>query len=124
MSLITGRTSLAASSQSANVLEGSSYEFLQSDSIVVMDAIVVGGTTVETSIDVQCLFQIGGVTLMQPPFSRIFNSIDAKEGPGMIPNSLYHNYIRSQAVSGSRLFLSFLNAETSAHVVNWIVRID
>ena len=68
MPIITLRTEMAASQQTNNILEGSSFEFLEETSIVRFLAVV------ETlaNYDVQCLFQIGGVTLIQPPFGLIF----------------------------------------------------
>lgn len=119
MPVITAQTTIAANKQSNNVLEGSSYEFLEMDSIVRLNMVV-------QNINypyVQCLFQIGGITLMQPPFGLVFPISSFIENAA-IPNDIYHPYVTRGAPAGSRLFLSFTNTFTTAAVVNWIVRVD
>lgn len=120
MPIITGKTTIAGSGQSPNVIEGSSFEFILNDALVIMSAITVGNSANTDDDDVQVLFQIGGVTLIQPPFGLIFSNPPTTA----IPNDLYHNYIRTPAASGARLFMTFLNNESTSVVVNWIIRID
>jgi len=116
--IITGTTQVAAASQSNNVLEGSSFEFVLEDSVIQAAMILQE----DSRYDVQCLFQIGGVTVMQPPFGLIFPSLAAES---KIPNNMYHNMIYIGAAAGERLFCSFQNGNTStAANINWQVRID
>jgi len=123
MPLITKRTAVTASTQSENVVEGSSFEFLINDSIVRLNMVVARPLNYH---EVQSLFQIGGQTLIQPPFGLVFPVEDSDEGgtDPSIPNDLYHVYIQRAAAAGERLFLSFLNEGAATAQINWMIRID
>jgi len=119
MPVITAQTILAGNKQSNNVLEGSSYEFLEMDSIVRLNMVVITAN----HNGIQCLFQIGGITLMQPPFGLVFPIATYIDDAG-IPNDIYHPYVTRGAPAGSRLFLSFTNTSATTAYLNWVVRID
>lgn len=119
MPVITARTEVEANKQSNNVLEGSSYEFLEIDSIVRLNMVVATAANYK----MQCLFQIGGITLMQPPFGLVF-PLATFVNDANIPNDIYHPYVTRGAPAGSRLFLSFTNTGTTDMYVHWIVRVD
>lgn len=120
MPAITKMTEIDSNKQSNNELEGSSYEFLEMDSIVRLNMVVFDP---ENYTDIQCLFQIGGITLMQPPFGLVFPCGTLLQDSN-IPNDIFHPYITRGAPAGSRLFLAFNNTGANTAKINWIVRID
>lgn len=115
MPAIQGRTALTANSTSENVVEGSNFEFIAVRSIVTVAAILVSAD----DADVQAFFTLGGASLLQPPYARLFPGGDQK-----IPNNIYHNIVRVGADAGERIFLTFTNGSSSAQNVNWVIRID
>lgn len=118
MPTISRQTDLAVNTQGNNVLEGSSFEFLEYDAIVRLNMVVKN----PEYYGVQCLFQIGGISLVQPPFGLVY-PVATLNMNSSTPNDIYHPYITRAAAAGSRLFLAFSNKATAA-TVNWIVRID
>jgi len=123
MPSITARTSVPANSQTNNVVEGSSFEFLEVNSVIRLNMVV----TDNGNYDIQCLFQIGGTTILQPPYALVFPINLFNNYPGSdptIPNEVYHSYITRGASAGERLFMSFTNGGGTARNVNWVIRID
>lgn len=119
MPLISGRTQLAANEQTNNVLEGSSFEFIEGDSVVRLNLV----NLTQDNENVQCLFQVGGITLIQPPFGLVHPLRTNAEDPA-IPNDVYHAYIMRGAPAGSRLFMSFQNTAAGTPAIAWMLRID
>lgn len=115
--VLTGTTVIGAGETSPNVLKGSAFEDLIQDSLVQMAAIVqtVGKKTI------QCTFNIGGVSMMVPPYALIFPTA---AGQATIPNNLYHNYVYIGGNAGDALYMTFANSDSAAVTVDWLVRID
>lgn len=127
MPIITGRTALSANQQTNNILEGSSFEFLEADSIIRL--LMVNESP--GNDDVQAFFSIGGVILIQPPFGLVYapgallaDNKGAIYTDPLIPNDVAHPYIVRTAPAGARLFLSLNNTGGGTPAVRWTVRID
>ena len=120
MTTISRHTDVPANTITENVIAGSSFEYLESNSIVTLTALVI---TPQGYMDLQGLWQLGGTTLMQPPFAEIYSVIDNRDDTSF-PNDIHHRLSRAFAPAGARLFLSLQNESTQAATVRWQVRIE
>ena len=116
MPAILAQHSVAANETSENVLEGSNFEFIEEDSIVMLSAVV---PTVANAANLQCTFLLGGAALLTPPFGTIFVA------PALtVPNDVEHNLVRVGGSARERLFMTFQNNTGNAVVVRYSLRID
>lgn len=124
MPAIIGTTTVAANEISDNVVEGSNFEFLAVPSLVMFSALVIPATNASS---VDALFTLGGTSLLQPPFGKIFNPVvftGFDGGDKTIPNDIEHNLVRVGGDPGERIFVTFTNDNANAQTVRWSLRID
>lgn len=103
MPTMTGKSSLAANVNSANVLSDNPFEFISNVPSVVRVALIV-------DVDLcNATFQSGGETLMQ-------NSLIFRDAANFIPINIFHEYLKFLAAPGERLFMTFQNGVNAANV--------
>ena len=116
MPAIIAQNTVGANSTSENVLEGSNFEFLEEDSIVMLSAVI---PSIANAANLQCTFLLGGAALLTPPFGTIFVA-----PANTIPNDIYHNLVRIGGTARERLFMTFQNSTGNAVTVRYSLRID
>ena len=110
MPTIAVRTSVAANSESANVLAGSPFEFVAVPSIVTLAATQRGAAP----SDITSVFQIGGESVVQGG-----NVSDRAASPTFRDDL----FARGGGAAGERLFLTFLNTTVGALNVDILLEI-
>lgn len=111
MPTIANTQSVAANSSSGNVLQGSPFEFLAQDSIIVLAITQAGAAATDVTMD----FQLGGESLTAQaaiPFKATFPTFETD------------TMVRAGGRAGERLFLNLNNTTVGALVAQFLVDIS
>ena len=107
MPVISGNSSVAANTQSANLLAGDNFEFIGNPSEV---RLYLSGSAAGFQAD----FLVGGIAHAQNAVVPATNRFPLREEDGIAGVG---------ALPGERLFLSVLNTTGGALTINWLVDI-
>ncbi len=107
MPSIAGTVSVAANTQSANLLAGESFEFLPRPALV---SVYMSGAAAGFTTD----FLVGGA-------AAVLGAV--VPGTNRSPLRLEDGIVQAGGGGGDRLFLQALNTTAGAVVINWIVDI-
>lgn len=110
MPTISGTISVAANSVSANVLAGSSFEFISQPSIVKLANTQAGAAPT----DITAVFQIGGESLVQGG--------DVSDRAAF-PTFRDDIFVEAGGQPGERLFLTYTNTTAGALLVAFLIDI-
>lgn len=110
MPTISGSISVAANATSANVLAGSTFEFISQPSIVKVALTQAGAA----ASDITTVFQIGGESLVQG--GNVSNR-------SAFPTFRDDLFVEAGGQPGERLFLTFANTTVGALVVQFLLDI-
>jgi len=109
MPTISGRISVAANATSANVLAGSTFEFISQPSIVKLANTQAGARGA-----ISATFQIGGESLLQ---AGLVSDRSA------FPSFREDLFVEAGGQAGERLFLTYLNTTGAAVIVDFLLDI-
>lgn len=110
MPTISGRLSLGAGLQSANVLLGSQYELMPFDGTIEIG--------LSSTVNLVSCSIFSGPDVLQEPGGAV--PISATEKMPAYPDD-YH--WEDEAAKGDRLKIVFVNGNAAAAIINWAVRI-
>jgi len=110
MPTISGSISVAANSTSANVLAGSTFEFISQPSIVKLANTQAGAA----ASDITGVFQIGGESLLQA------GEVSDRSAFPTFRDDLF---VEAGGQPGERLFLTYTNTTAGALIVSFLLDI-
>lgn len=108
MPTISLRTSVPANGSSGNVLQGSPFEFVAKDAVIILAVTNPAGTPGDITAD----FQIGGESLTQAANVPTRNAF---------PTFEEDVFVKAGAVAGERLFLNYNNTTVGALNVDTLI---